>query len=52
MVSDTQKTERQRRRKLAKSGKDRKRRLAVQGSTPSFPVHPPVEGEPKTPAKA
>ncbi|MGB5192000.1 MAG: hypothetical protein WBN70_03400 [Polyangiales bacterium] len=39
-MSDTSKTEAKRRRKAAAQGKDRKRKLEKQGSTPKFPIHP------------
>lgn len=39
-MSITSKTETRRRRKAAKSGKDRKKNLEKKGTTPPFPVHP------------
>jgi len=39
-MSDTSKTEAKRRRKAAAQGKDRKRKLEKQGSTPKFPIDP------------
>ena len=39
MVSDTGKTRRRRHRKQAKAGKDRKRALESNGTTPAFPIH-------------
>ena len=39
MVSDTQKTERRRRRKAAKVGRAKKKERAKKG-TPKFPIHP------------
>lgn len=38
-MSDTSKTESRRRRKKAAQGKDRKKKLEKQGTTPKFPVH-------------
>lgn len=39
-MSDTSKTESRRRRKKATQGKDRKKSLEKQGTTPKFPIHP------------
>ncbi len=39
-MSDTSKTKARRRRKRAAQGKDRKKRLEKQGSTPKFPIDP------------
>ncbi|MDH3201878.1 MAG: hypothetical protein OEM15_13365 [Myxococcales bacterium] len=39
-MSDTSKTKAQRRRKRAAQGKDRKKKLEKQGSTPKFPIDP------------
>lgn len=38
-MSDTSKTKARRRRKAAAQGKDRKRNLEKQGTTPKFPIH-------------
>jgi hypothetical protein len=43
-MSNTSKTETRRRRKAAKSGQDRKKKLAKEGTTPPFPVHPEKQG--------
>ncbi|MGD8318283.1 MAG: hypothetical protein PVH21_01670 [Myxococcales bacterium] len=42
-MSDTSKTESRRRRKKAAQGKDRKKTLEKQGTTPKFPIHPDDE---------
>jgi len=39
-MSDTSKTKARRRRKKAAQGKDRKKNLEKQGSTPRFPIDP------------
>ncbi len=39
-MSITSKTETRRRRKAAKVGQDRKKKLAKKGTTPTFPIHP------------
>lgn len=39
-MSDTSKTRARRRRKAASKGKDRKKKLAKQGTTPKFPIEP------------
>ncbi len=39
-MSDTSKTKARRRRKRAAQGKDRKKKLEKQGSTPKFPIDP------------
>lgn len=39
-MSDTSKTKAKRRRKAATQGKDRKKKLDKQGTTPKFPIHP------------
>ncbi|MFZ1863785.1 MAG: hypothetical protein WAU39_06145 [Polyangiales bacterium] len=39
-MSDTSKTKSRRRRKKAAQGKDRKKTLEKQGSTPKFPIDP------------
>jgi hypothetical protein len=39
-MSDTSKTKARRRRKSAARGKDRKKKLEKQGSTPKFPIRP------------
>ena len=39
-MSDTSKTKAKRRRKAATQGKDRKRKLEKQGTTPKFPIDP------------
>ena len=39
-MSDTSKTKAKRRRKAAAQGKDRKKKLVKQGTTPKFPIHP------------
>ena len=39
-MSDTSKTKTRRRRKTAAQGKDRKKKLEKQGTTPRFPIHP------------
>ena len=40
MVSNSSKTKLRRIHKKAKQGRDRKRKLERQGSTPKFPIHP------------
>ncbi|MCZ7582765.1 MAG: hypothetical protein M5R36_05190 [Deltaproteobacteria bacterium] len=42
MASNTKKTESIRKRKTRKQNKDRKKKLAREGSTPAFPIHPPA----------
>jgi hypothetical protein len=39
-MSDTSKTEARRQRKNAAQGRDRKKKLAKEGTTPKFPIHP------------
>ena len=39
-MSDTSKTKARRRRKKAAQGKDRKKRLERDGTTPKFPIDP------------
>lgn len=39
-MSDTSKTKSKRRRKNARQGRDRKKKLEKQGSTPKFPIQP------------
>lgn len=39
-MSDTGKTKTRRRRKKAAQGKDRKKKLEKQGTTPKFPIDP------------
>jgi hypothetical protein len=39
-MSDTSKTKAKRRRKTVTRGKDRKKKLEKQGTTPKFPIHP------------
>ena len=39
-MSDTSKTESRRRRKHAAAGKDRKKKLERDGTTPKFPIDP------------
>jgi hypothetical protein len=39
-MSDTSKTEARRRRKQAAAGKDRKKKLERDGTTPRFPIDP------------
>ncbi len=39
-MSDTSKTKTKRRRKQTAQGKDRKRKLEKEGTTPSFPLDP------------
>lgn len=39
MASNTQKLKRVRAQKLKKSGKQRKRQIRLNGSTPAFPIH-------------
>lgn len=43
-MSDTSKTKSRRRRKKAAQGKDRKKALEKQGTTPKFPIHPDEAG--------
>ena len=40
MASNTAITESRRRRKRAAQGKDRKKKLVKEGTTPKFPIHP------------
>lgn len=44
-MSDTSKTKARRRRKKAAQGKDRKRTLEKQGTTPKFPIDPEKAAE-------
>ena len=46
-MSDTSKTKAKRRRKAAAQGKDRKKKLEKQGSTPRFPIHPDKAAQPE-----
>ena len=39
-MSDTSKTETRRDLKKRAAGKDRKKKLEKQGTTPAFPIHP------------
>ncbi len=39
MASNTQKLKRTRAKKLRKSGKERKRQIRINGSTPAFAIH-------------
>lgn len=39
-MSISSKTETRRQRKTAKLGRNRKKKLAKQGTTPAFPIHP------------
>jgi hypothetical protein len=39
-MSDTGKTRARRHRKIAAQGKDRKKKLEKEGTTPKFPIHP------------
>jgi len=50
-MSDTSKTKARRRRKQASSGKDRKKQLERDGSTPKFPIHPDASTEPAKSSK-
>ena len=45
-MSDTSKTKAKRRRKAAAQGKDRKKKLAKQGTTPKFPIDPDKAPQP------
>ena len=47
-MSDTSKTEARRQRKNAAQGRDRKKKLEKEGTTPKFPIHP---DKAPTPAK-
>jgi ribosomal protein L44E len=38
-MSDTSKTEARRQSKLARQGRDRKKKLEKYGTTPKFPIH-------------
>lgn len=40
-MSDTSKTEARRQAKHRAAGKDRKKQLEKNGTTPKFPIHPP-----------
>lgn len=46
-MSDTSKTKAKRRRKAAAQGKDRKKKLEKQGSTPRFPIDPNEAAQPE-----
>jgi len=46
-MSDTSKTEARRQRKNAAQGKDRKKKLVKEGTTPKFPIHPDKAPETK-----
>ena len=50
MVSDTQKSERRRRRKKATSGRAQKRSRTLAG-TPKFPIHPEKAAKAAKPEK-
>ena len=39
-MSDTSKTRARRQRKHARAGQGRKKKLAREGTTPAFPIHP------------
>ena len=39
-MSDTGKTRARRQRKTAAQGRDRKKKLEKEGTTPKFPIHP------------
>ena len=47
-MSDTGKTKTRRRRKQASQGKDRKRKLAKEGTTRRFPIDPSEEAQPQS----
>lgn len=43
MTSLAKKTKRKREQKASKAGRDRKRKLRIEGSTPKFAIHPDKE---------
>ena len=51
MASNTKQTRFRRNLRLKKAGRDRKRKLVVQGTTPVFPIHTP-EADANAPAEA
>ena len=51
MASNTQKTEYHRKTRHDNAGRARKRKLALHGTTPAFPVHTP-EADANAPAMA
>lgn len=48
-MSDTGKTKARRHSKVVAQGKDRKKKLAKEGTTPKFPVHPDKAPKAKAP---
>ncbi len=51
MASNTQETRFKRRLRRKNMGKERKRRLRIDGTTPAFPIHTP-EADANAPAQA